>query len=335
MTPRGSAALPAALVALAVTAALTAALVDLAGTELAVARHRRDAAVALAVTDGCLATVVADAPAGWDFAPLLAGPDGRAGTPDDGLLATPATCAGRAAPAPGPAVPPRALLTLEGAAGRGHRLVAAVVGREPAAGVPAVLWLDATPAMGSVPGTLTLDGTDGLDPLAPGWAAVAAPADPLALDAWLAGDVPHVALATGTAPPIHAPTPPFAELTERLRAAPHGGAETLVTSTGPPPALALVDADLVVADDRHGAGLLVVVGRLDIRAALHFTGVVVASGGIRVASGGMLAVAGAVWSGLPLALDGDAAIRRATLDDADRLLPLPRRAVLLSMRDLG
>src|SRR5206468_612226 len=105
---RGSTALPAALATLAVYAALGAAVAELARLEVVLAEQRRAASVALAACDACAAEVVAALPVGWDFTPLLAGPDGRTGTADDGALATPAGCTGSAGAAPGPADPPRA-----------------------------------------------------------------------------------------------------------------------------------------------------------------------------------------------------------------------------------
>src|SRR5207247_3810683 len=87
--PRGSTARPAALATLAVSAALGAAVAEMARLEVVLAEQRRAAGVALAACDACAAEVVAALPVGWDFTPLLAGPDGRTGTADDGALATP------------------------------------------------------------------------------------------------------------------------------------------------------------------------------------------------------------------------------------------------------
>ena len=110
---RGSTALPAALATLAVSAALGAAVAELARIEVVLAEQRRAASVALAACDACAAEAIAALPVGWDFDPLLAGPDGRTGTADDGVLATPAGCTGSAGVAPGPADPPRTFLRLE------------------------------------------------------------------------------------------------------------------------------------------------------------------------------------------------------------------------------
>ncbi len=156
---RGSTALPAALATLAVSAALGAAVAELARIEVVLAEQRRAASVALAACDACAAEAVAALPVGWDFDPLLAGPDGRTGTADDGVLATPAGCTASAGVAPGPADPPRALLRLEARAGGGRRALEALVGRDPAPGIPALLWLGAAPGA-AVSGTLALDGAD-------------------------------------------------------------------------------------------------------------------------------------------------------------------------------
>src|SRR5207245_868619 len=104
---------------------------------------------------------------------------------------------------------------------------------------------------------------------------------------------------------------------------------------------ARVAGDLVVDAPRSGAGLLFVEGTLDIRSALDFTGLVVAAGGLRISAGGSLAVGGALWvsgtGGPALLVDGSLRLRqsRAAMDDVDQLLPLPRRAVLLGVKDLS
>jgi hypothetical protein len=339
---RGSTALPAALATLAVSAALSAAVVELARIEVVLAQQRRAAGAALAACDACAAEIVAALPVGWDFTPVLAGPDGRSGTADDGALATPAGCTGSARAAPGPAVPPRALLRLEARAGGGRRALEALVGRDPAPGVPALLWLGATPGA-NVPGTFALDGADGDGASASDWAGLAAPDDPDALDRWLAGEGARVTSSARTQPALRSPPPPLAALAERLRAAGARGAEALVPTGTPPPSLALVEGDLVVTDALSGAGLLFVAGLLDIRGALDFTGVVVAAGGLRVAGGGRFTVGGALWAGAPapggplLDVAGSLALRQQSgaIAAADRLLALPRRPVLLGVRDVG
>jgi len=337
---RGATVLPAALATVAVGAALGAAVADLARIEVVLARHRRAASTALFAADACLAETIAGLPPGWDFAALIAGPDQVRGTADDGLLAPPAGCSGRAGAAPGAAAPPRALLRLEARAGGGRRELEAAVGLDAVPGVPALLWLGALPPA-ALGGTIGLDGTDdGAPPV--DWASFAAPDDPAALDAWLAAVAGHVTLSARTAPPLAAAPPPAAALATRARAAGAAGPEVLVPSA-PPVALAHVAGDLVVADARAGAGLLVVEGALDIRGAFDFTGIVVVSGGVRIAAGGRLTVSGSLWIGAPppptasLSVDGSVAVRRdrPAVESADRLLALPRRVILLGLRDLG
>src|SRR2546428_4655770 len=138
----------------------------MARLEVVLAEQRRAASVALAACDACAAEVVAALPVGWDFAPLLAGPDGRTGTADDGVLATPAGCTGSAGAAPGPADPPRVLLRLEARAGGGRRALEALVGRDPAPAIPVLLWLGAAPGA-DLSRTGTLHGADAPDPSAP------------------------------------------------------------------------------------------------------------------------------------------------------------------------
>lgn len=330
---RGTAALAAALVALAVSAAIGAAISEVARTELVLAQTRRAAAAALAAADGCLAEAMARVTPGWDFADVLAGPDGVAGNGDDGSLATPPGCTGGVVAAPGAAATrTRILMRIDASAGGGRRALEAVVARGP---VPAaLLWLASLPAAGSIRGSLVLDG---IDPAAgvPAWASFAAPAPPETLDTWAAGA--SIGFAAGTLPAWSAASPPMAALAARVLATPHGDAGTLVTSGAPAPTLAYVAGDLTVSTPLRGAGLLFIEGTLDIRAALDFTGLVVASGGVRVASGASLTVAGAVWIGPTLAVDGTVAVRAdsAAIAAADAFLPLPRRAVVLGQRDLG
>ena len=337
---RGSTALPAALVALAVSTALGAALAELTRIEVVLAAKRRALAIALAAADACLTEIVAGVPPGWDFAPLLAGPDGRSGTADDGVPPAPAGCTARARPAPGAIDPPRAVVALDAVAGGGRRALEALVGREAEPGVPALLWLGATPGA-DLAGELTLEGAAADDAAAPDWSGLAAPDDPAALDRWLANQGPHLVASARTQAALHADPPPLAALLERVRAAGPRGGESLVPTEAPPAALALVEGDLVVSGALHGAGLLVVGGALDIRGALDFTGVVVVASGIRVADGAQLTIAGALWAGppaaaVPLDVSGRVALRqqRAALVAADQLLPLPRRPRLLGLRDL-
>ena len=174
-------------------------------------------------------------------------------------------------------------------------------------------------------------------------AALAAPADPVSLDAWLAGEGSHVAT-HGTAPPLTAPGAPLAALLGRLVAAGAGDVGALPPAGTLPGGLARVAGDLVVDAPLSGAGLLFVDGTLDIRSALDFTGLVVAAGGVRVPAGGSLAIGGALWIGWTggsaaplLMVDGTVHLRqsRAAMDGVDRLLPLPRRPVLLGVKDLA
>ena len=338
---RGSPALPAALAAVAVSAALGAAIAEVTRVELALTRQRRAATIALLAADRCLAEVIASTPPGWDFAPLLVGPDGVPGTADDGAVGTPPGCTGHARTAPGPMAPPRALLRLEANAGGGRRLVDAVIGLDGAPGVPALLWLGRSPAAASLPGMVILDGASA-DTTAADWAGVAAPVDPTDLDAWVAGAGSHLVVGVRTADPVMMAPPPFAALAARVEAADPAGAEVLVPAS-PSPAIAFVAGDLVVTGALAGAGLLFVDGTLDIQGASDFTGVVVVAGGVRIPTGGRLEVAGAFWlaapgtSGPVLDVAGSLTVRRDAnaMTSTDHILSLPRRAVLLGLKDLG
>jgi hypothetical protein len=332
------AALPGALVLVALAGIVSAAVATLARTELALVRHRDAAAHALAAADACLAAVAADLPVGWAFDAVVAGPDGISGTADDGARAAPADCSAWLMPAPGAPLPPRALLAVDAAGGGGRRRLEAVVARAVVPAVPALLWIADPASLATVDGRLELAGADAARPAALPLAPIAAPGDPAVLDAWLAAQAGRVDVAPAGTVPLRAAAPPLGELAARLRVAGAAAGGTLVVAGVPPLALTLVPGDLIAPPVARGRGLLFVDGRLDIGGTFEFSGVIVASGGIRVASGARLDVAGAVWlgAGAALLVDGEArvAARADDIESADGLLPLPRRAVLAGLHDL-
>ena len=333
---RRGGALVAALATLAFSAALGAALADLVRTELRLASERRLTARLLGALDGCGADVVAEIPAGWDLAALLAGADATPGTADDGVLPAPAGCTAVARPAPGGAAPDRVLVRVDARIGAARRHLDALVRRTADAGVGALLWLSAPPEAGAITGVALLDGADATVPLA----SLAAPADPETLDAWLAAESLALEISPDTAAPVSASAPPLAELGARVLAAAHAGSEALVSSGAPAVGLAHVAGDLAVDDVRLGAGLLFVDGWLEVRGSLAFEGVVVVTGGLRVAPGATLAVDGGLWLGVgspTLTVEGVLVLRRdpAAIAAADAVLPLPRRAVVTGARDVG
>jgi hypothetical protein len=229
------------------------------------------------------------------------------------------------------------LISLDAATADGRRLLDAVVARSAAPALPALLWMAGLPHPTTTGGRIVLDGAA---PPNVGLPALAAPDGPEVLDAWAAASA--VESTVSTAPPITAPAPPLAEFLARLRAAGVSGA-TLAPDPGAAsaPSPMLVEGDLVVTDARQGAGILFIAGKLDIRSTLTFTGLVVATGGVRVASGATLGIAGALWIGPPdplgasLDIAGTLAMRRdaAAIDTAEALFALPRRAVLGGLRD--
>ncbi len=340
MSERGATALPAALATLAVAVALTGAVADLARTEVMLARYRLTTAAALGAADACLARVVAALPVGWEVDGVLAGPDAVAGTPDDGLVPAPAGCAVRAQAAPGPPLPWRVVLEVAADARGGHRALAAVVGRARPPGAGTLLWLAAPPVRGAVAGRLVLEGADADDPSLPAAAGFAAPAEPEALDAWAAGEA-GLAASAATGSPVAAPPPSLAALAARLAGVGPVGAAVLVPAGPAPLALAYVAGDLAVAGTLAGAGLLFVDGTLDIQGRLDFKGLVVATGGVRVRPGAVFTLEGSGWlAGDParqLVVEGEMQVRHAhtALDAVDQRLPLPRRAAVLGLRDLG
>jgi hypothetical protein len=337
----GGAVLSAAVLALAVGAVLAAALADTVRSEVALAGLRSAGARALVAADTCAARIVAELPIGWDFGTTLRGADATAGSADDGLLPAAPGCTATARAAGGAPLPPRVLITVDARSGRGERALVAVVGYAATPGVPALLWLATAPPRGAIAGGLTLDGTDA-GPEGD-WAALAAPDDPAALDAWRADAGPRLEASPRTVPPLFSRPPPLAELAARVRTAGAAGREALHAAGPVEPALAHVDGDLTITDAVVGAGLLFVDGTLDIQGRLDFTGLVVAANGLSVASGGTLAVDGAIWLGAPpgsapaLAIAGTATVRqgRPGVEIADRLIGLPRRPRLLGLRDLG
>jgi hypothetical protein len=326
----------AALATLAFSAALGAALADLVRVELRLASERRLTARLLALLDGCVADVVADLPAGWDFGAVLAGADATAGTADDGVVPAPPGCTAATRRAPGGVVPDRTLLRVDARIGGARRHLDALVRRTADAGAGALLWLSAPAETGSITGVASLDGAGAAAPLA----SLAAPADPETLDAWLAAESLALEISPGTAAPVSAPAPPLAELGTRVLAAAHAGAEALVSGGVPAAGVAHVAGDLAVDDARQGAGLLFVDGSLEVRGSLVYRGVVVATEGLRVAPGASLAVDGGLWLGVgspTLSVEGVLVLQRdaAAVDAADAMLPLPRRAVVTGARDVG
>ena len=329
----------AALLVLLIASTIAGAMAELARFQAVLAHQRRATAAALAAVDACLEDAVAAVPAGWDFADLLLGADGTAGTADDGVLPLAASCSGAGRAAPGSATPPRFLLEVEASHGAGRRRVEAVVRRHAEPGAPALLWVDAA-SIGRVTGSLALDGVDSSRPLAPPRSTLASALDPAALDAWIAGQGAAVAIAPGTAATRWAMPPPLAVFAARAAAA---GASspgaTLVTTPPAAPALTFSSGNLSIGDTRHGAGVLVVDGVLRIDAPFAFTGIVAATRGLEVGAAGVASVQGAVWLGAgtleALLVEGDASVvaSAAALEAADALLPLPRRAVLASVLD--
>jgi hypothetical protein len=294
------------------------------------------AARLLAAVDSCVADVVAGLPTGWDFADVLDGPDGVSGTADDGILAAPDGCAGRARPAPGASLPTRAIVRVEVAIGAGRRRLDGLAARDTGPGAGALVWLAGAPDLDTSAGIMSLDGDDALTPLA----SLAAPVHPETLDAWVAAEGTRLQISPGTAAPVSAPPPPLIELGTRILSGAHVGAEALDTAPPAAPAVVHVAGDLVLDGTRQGAGLLFVDGVLEVRGTLAFAGVVAATAGVHVAAGATLAIDGTLWLGTaspPLLVDGALTLRRAAdaVAAADAMRPLPRRAVLVGARDLS
>lgn len=326
----GGATLATALILLLAGSLLAAAVAEVARTELVVARSRRTLARGLAAADACLARTVSALAADWDRSAALAGADAIAGTADDGVLPAPPGCTAVLAAAPlGPARP--FLDVTATVDGGGRRLRALVAAAAPP--VPGLVWAMGA-ALGTVTGTLALDGVDPARVDLPPLDGIATPDDPTAVDAWLAAS-PGVSLAGTTGTPSFAPAPPLDRTRTRLVA---GGATPSFSPSGAPTAamLAAVSGDLAVTSPGFGAGVLYVDGRLDIQADFAFSGIVAVRGGVVVASGATFDVRGGLWLGAA-ALDvrGRVLVRhdRAALDAADALFRLPRPAVVAGVLD--
>jgi hypothetical protein len=201
--------------------------------------------------------------------------------------------------------------------------------------VPAIVWLGGSP-FGVGGGTLELDGTDAADPQAPPFAALAASGSADGIDAWLAAQGAHVAPGPATGSARSATPPPVDAVGQRLAALGAGDPALLPPAGTRPGGLARVTGDLRVDVPFSGAGVLFVGGSLDIHAAFDFTGLVIATGGVRVATGASLRLAGAAWSTGPLQVDGTASVRadHAAIDAVDHQLPLPRLPFVAGVKDL-
>lgn len=331
--------MPAALLGVALAGVFAAFLGDMGRSAVLLARSRLAATRGLLAADACLARTAASVPAGWELEPLLAGPDGTFGTVDDGSLLAPAGCHVTVTLLPGPTLPARLLLRLTAGEGRSRRELAAVIARAVPPGVAALLWFAQDARPGTVGGSLLLDGRDDTDPQEPVLAPLATSSDPAPFDAWLSTE--PVVVPADPARPIVGPAPPLAELIQRAGDAAPTPPETGLGPSNPLPALMLAAGSLEILHPTAGAGVLVVPGLLDIRAPFEFTGVVVAAGGLWLRPGAVLEVRGAVWLGPgpggdpALRVDGVGIVRarRAALEQADRLLPLPRPVRIMGIRD--
>jgi hypothetical protein len=90
-----------------------------------------------------------------------------------------------------------------------------------------------------------------------------------------------------------------------------------------------------------GAGLIVVDGQLAIDAPVDFSGVVVVGGTLRVGATGALSIHGWLWvqgtgPGPVVSAAGPLTVlySRDAVSRADRMFPLPRRALRLAEREL-
>ena len=229
-------------------------------------------------------------------------------TADDGARSAPADCTARVALAPGPALPPRALVDVEAtAAGRRRR----VRGRRrcaiPSPGVPALLWLAETlMRCGPSAARSLLDGTDPGRPDVP--ASRRWPLRAIRRRS-TAGSRRRGAASTVVLAPPHRSARPRRRWWRWRRAcatpARHRAARSSRRGFRRSPCT-LVTGDLTIGTSARGRGLLLVDGLLDITAdRSSLMASLSPSRGIRVASGARLDVAGAIWLGIGATLDVD------------------------------
>ena len=306
-----------ALIATALLLPLGAFAVMQARLDFLIAHHTRAASETFAVAEAGLDRALADLARAPRFERLLAGPDRRVGTGDDGEYPF-------AEPPPAwfPAAPFRyeVRVAVRGAdrveiEARGHgplgavRGVAAAVERSPLPYVPAALASAGEPLDLLFGPGWRIDGAAGVDG-APDVPALAVASGAVAeqLAARLApGDASRLRGPGGEPSLGIAPLPDLAALL--AAAARHGDVQALPADAGGAlgDGLFMAGAGLRLRD-ASGSGILLVDGPLAIDGRFAFDGIVAATGGITVGDGAAVALNGALLQGQPggaLLLRGD------------------------------
>jgi hypothetical protein len=353
-TGRGRADPGVAMVTTTVLVAMISALVT-AGlltsrSDLVLFRNLRDGTSTYYRTHGAMTTTVANIAAGYTFDSVLAGPDGVAGTADDGEMGAMTDCDihamdDAADPDPHRLVDANQRIRLVGTClGPRHarRSIELIVRRDPAPLVPAALLLG-RPRLDAT-ASVTLDGGDHLPGDAAG--APSGNADPVPAAASADLDEPTLlpyAVRTGrggrvaAVPTVQIDRPEFAGRLLSLGLPPVAGLSEatlagLITHTG---------GSARVSSAVRGRGLLIIDGDLEVTAPLTFSGVLVVQGTLDIRPGGALAVRGSLWvwgEGLGAAVEAagplTVAYSRDAVAQADRAFRLPRRALGVAQREV-
>lgn len=362
MTQRGT-ALVVTLSIIMVLLPLGAYLVLQCRTDLMIQRNFRNEVEAFYVAEAGLDHAVADIPPGQSFDDVLAGPDGIAGTADDGLFPFSEGAAGEFPYAPFhyevrvTLTANNSLSILSHGTGKdgATKVVGALVSRSPLPFTPAALYVQNN--MGRVelgPGTFLLSGLDHrLDDTPEKPSGTAAPVPALgspdgeaesALRNHLPDELAGRFLGAG-GPPSIAVTPPFDVLALALRLADQpqcarfgavASGESLEFGTPRVPQISVVSGDVEVPGRLVGNGVLVIQGTLHVGGTFDFTGIVIALGGLVFDPSSNVEIAGAFWHGRTederLRLLGTGAIMYSSLALAgvDNAFPglLPHAAVV-------
>lgn len=323
MAQRG-AALLAVLGLMLILLPLGAYVVLQCRTDLLIQRGFRDEIEAFYVAEAGLEHAVAEIRPDQSFAEVLAGPDGLAGTADDGVFPFL-----EGAPAAFPAAPFRYDVRVSPAAGNSlsvtsqgkgkngaTKVVSALVSRSPAAWTPAALLAqDGLAGIDLGDGSMLLSGFDhrlGDAPSRPTGtaAAVAAAASTSAsteselrerLGAALAGQLVG---AGGSPSVVTAPPVDIQAFVSRLASLPNavllggvGPSDQVDFGTRQAPQASVVAGELDIREHASGTGILVILGGLHVSGTFDFAGVLVVMGGISLEPASDVRIAGALWRG--------------------------------------
>ncbi|MFI5398846.1 MAG: pilus assembly PilX N-terminal domain-containing protein [Candidatus Binatia bacterium] len=324
MTQRGT-ALVVTLGIIMVLLPLGAYLVLQCRTDLMIQRNFRNEVEAFYVAEAGLEHAVAEIRPDQSFDEVLAGPDGVAGTADDGLFPF-----SEGATRDFPYSPfhydvqvtrtaTNSLSILSRATGKdgATKVVGALVSRSPLAFTPAALYVQSN--MGRMElgtGTFLLSGFDhGLGDAPENASGIGAPVPALggpnrdaesALRNHLPGESAQRFLGAG-GPPSIVVTPPFdagalaSRFADQPQCARFGAVtcgESMGLGTPQVPQISVVTGDVDVQGRFTGNGILIVHGTLHVSGTFDFTGIVIAMGGLVFDSSSNVEIAGALWQGV-------------------------------------